>query len=123
VVTLPVGSVAAPVVVLEMRVVAEDATDEATDETAPAVQLDWQPVPQWSGVLPHQPYWEQHPPCGQLPQTVPPLAAPQLPSVVTFAVAEAAGADEAGELAGTDEALELAGADEARPEEAAEHPD
>jgi hypothetical protein len=43
-------------------------------------------------VSPHQPYWEQQPPWGQLPQTVPPLAAPQVPSVVTGADDEAAGA-------------------------------
>jgi hypothetical protein len=33
-------------------------------------------------VLPHQPYSEQQPPRAQVPQIFPPLAAPQLPSVV-----------------------------------------
>ena len=39
--------------------------------------------------MPQYPYIEQHPPSGQLPQTVPPLEAPQVPSVVTGLVGEA----------------------------------
>ena len=38
----------------------------------------------------HTPYMEQQLPCGQLPQTVLPLPAPHVPSVVTFPVGAAA---------------------------------
>ena len=47
---------------------------------------DWQPSPQWAVELPQNPYMEQQEPCAQLPHTVLPFVAPQLPSVVTLLV-------------------------------------
>lgn len=57
----------------------------APDEEPQVPNADWQLVPQWSVVLPHQPYWEQ-----QLPKVEPwqvnPLVPAQVPSVETFLV-------------------------------------
>lgn len=48
----------------------------------------WQPVPQWSVLLPHQPYWLQQVAPGSLMQVVPPCVAPQRPLVLGGGVPE-----------------------------------
>jgi hypothetical protein len=65
---------------------------------------DWHPSPQWALLLPQKPYMLQHEPCGQLPQTVLPLEAPQVPSVATAPVALEEAAEfvlEAGAMTGS----------------------
>ncbi len=62
-----------------------DATaleDDGLDEPGHLPNRGLQPVSQWSGVLPHHPYWEQHSP-SEKPVHVNPLAAPHEPSVET----------------------------------------
>jgi len=60
--TLPVGVVVLLEVVDEAGLEADDAPP-AEDEAPELVHLpkrDWQPVPQYAEVVPHQPYCEQH---------------------------------------------------------------
>jgi hypothetical protein len=58
---------------------ADDDDDDDDDVHTP--KADWQPVPQYALVVPHQPYWLQQFPDGQ----VYPLVPPQLPSGETVA--------------------------------------
>lgn len=71
--------------------------EEAAGEDVPHLpKSGLQEAPQWSAVLPHQPYWEQHSPSDQ-PRQLEPEVPPQEPSVegLPWTEAEAAGALEA----------------------------
>lgn len=70
-------------VLLAVPVVLDEDEDEDDDCELPQVpKAPWQPVPQWSGVEPHQPCCEQHDPWGK-PRQVRPTAPPQVPSCET----------------------------------------
>jgi hypothetical protein len=62
----------------------------APPEHVPKAEL--QEAPQWSAVLPHHPYWLQQFPKVE-PEQVKPVVPPHVPSVETFLVPVAVGAE------------------------------
>jgi len=68
----------------------EEAPAEEEPEPGQVPKADWQPVPQWPSVDPHQPYCEQQFPKVEPWHVAPPLELPQVPSVETLAVDDGA---------------------------------